>query len=272
MVGSGESKGGSSVDTVSKGSSCVVDSMVSHGMVSHRGGVHERSSMVDSVVCKRSSVDERGGVVNGVMGDRGGVDEGGSVVDDGLVGAGDALVFNIGVVLLVLIHKVVNNLSPAVRKVDHILALDNGTLADLSAGVLVGVAISVNAVHVVTKLVIMGDLLIGGSVDKRGSMVDSVVSNWRGMVDSVVSNWGGVDEGSSVMDGMVGHRGGVNKGGSVVDGVMGHRGGMDEGGSVRHRGDIGSWGVAVSWDLGHGGCHQGRGNEEQLHLGWSVED
>ena len=50
--------------------------------------------MVDSVVRKRSSVDERGGV-----GDRGGVDVGGGVVDDGLVGAGDALVFDIGVVL-----------------------------------------------------------------------------------------------------------------------------------------------------------------------------
>merc|ERR1740123_2071135 len=204
-------------------------------------------SVVDSVVCERSSVDEGGSVVDGVVGDRGGVHEGSGVVDDGLVRTGDALVFDISVVLLVLIHKVVNDLSPAVRKVDHILALDNGTLADLCTGVLVGVAISVNAMHVVTKLVIMGDLLIGGSMDKRGSMVDSVVCNWGGMVDGMVSNWGGVDEGGSVMDGMVVHRGGVNKGGGVVDGMMGHRGGVDEGG----------------WDLGHGGCHQGRGNEEQ---------
>merc|ERR1740123_1540149 len=196
-------------------------------------------SVVDSVVCERSSVDEGGSVVDGVVGDRGGVHEGSGVVDDGLVRTGDALVFDISVVLLVLIHKVVNDLSPAVRKVDHILALDNGTLADLCAGVLVGVAISVNAMHVVTKLVIMGDLLIGGSM-----------SNWGSMVDGMVSNWGGVDEGGSVMDGMVGHWGGVNKGGSVVDGVMGHRGGVDKG----------------SWDLGHGGCHQSRGNEEQLHL------
>ena len=43
MVGSGESKGGSSVDTVGEGSSCVVDSMVGHGVVGHGGGVHERS-------------------------------------------------------------------------------------------------------------------------------------------------------------------------------------------------------------------------------------
>ena len=38
-------------------------------------------------------------MVDGVVGDRGGVDEGGSVVDEGLVGAGDALVLYIGVVL-----------------------------------------------------------------------------------------------------------------------------------------------------------------------------
>ena len=50
MVGSGESKRGSSVDTVGEGGSCVVsNSMVSKrgcvvdSMVSHRGGVHERS-------------------------------------------------------------------------------------------------------------------------------------------------------------------------------------------------------------------------------------
>ena len=36
--------------------------------------------------------------------------------------------------------------------VKKLLTLDNGTLADLCAGVLVGVAISVNAMHVVTKL------------------------------------------------------------------------------------------------------------------------
>merc|ERR1719341_2786829 len=227
------------MDTVGEGSSGVVDCMVSHG----------------------GSVDKRSGVVDSVVGDRGGVDEGSSVVDEGLVGAGDALILDIGVVLLVLIHKVVHNLSPAVRQVDHILTLDNGTLADLSAGVLVGVAISVNAMHVVAKLVIMGDLLIRGSMDKRGSMVDGMVSNW-----------GGVDKGGSVMDSMVSHRGGVDKGGGVVDCMMGPRGGMYEGGSVRHRGDIGSWGVAVSWDLGHGGCHQGRRNQEQLHLGWSEDE
>ena len=51
------------------------------------------------MVCERSSVDKRGSVVDGVVGNRGGVDEGGGVVDDGLVGAGDSLVFDISVVL-----------------------------------------------------------------------------------------------------------------------------------------------------------------------------
>merc|ERR1719239_472009 len=192
-MGSWEGDRSSSMDTVGEGS----------------------SSMVDSVVSERSGVDERGSVVDGVVGDRGGVDEGSGVVDEGLVGAGNTLILHVCVVLLVLIHKVVNNLSPAVRQVDHILTLDNGTLADLCTGVLVGVAISINAMHVVAKLVIMGDLLIRGRVDERSSMVDGMVSNW-----------GGVDEGGSVMDSMVSHRGGVDKGGGVVDCMMGHRGGV----------------------------------------------
>ena len=32
-----------------------------------------------------------------------------------------------------------------------------------------------------TNLVIMGDLLIRGSMDKRSSMVDGMVSNWGGV-------------------------------------------------------------------------------------------
>merc|ERR1719278_2476237 len=104
------------------------------------------------------------------------------MVDEGLVGAGNTLVLHVSVVLLVLVHKVVDNLSPAVRQVNHILALDNGTLADLRAGVLIWVSIGVNTMHVVAKLVIMGDLLVGGSMDKRSSVVDGMVGE-RGGVD-----------------------------------------------------------------------------------------
>merc|ERR1719278_902800 len=94
------------------------------------------------------------------------------MVDEGLVGAGNSLVLHVSVVLLVLVHEVVNDLSPAVRQVNHILALDNGTLADLCAGVLIWVSISVDTMNVVAELVIMGNLLVGGSVDKRSSVVD----------------------------------------------------------------------------------------------------
>ena len=57
------------------------------------------TGVVDGVVSKRSGVDERGGVVDGVDSVWGGVDEGSGVVDEGLVGAGDALILDIGVVL-----------------------------------------------------------------------------------------------------------------------------------------------------------------------------
>merc|ERR1712001_744372 len=101
------------------------------------------SSMVDGMVGNRGGVDKGGSVMDGVVGNRGGVDERGSVVDEGLVGAGNTLVLHVSVVLLVLVHKVVDNLSPAVRQVNHILALDNGTLADLCAGMLIWVSIGV---------------------------------------------------------------------------------------------------------------------------------
>merc|ERR1712158_193169 len=118
--------------------------------------------MVDGVVGDGGGVDKRSSVVDGVVGNWGGVDERSSVVDEGLVGAGNTLVLHVSVVLLILVHKVVDNLSPAVRQMHHILALDNGTLADLCAGVLIWVSISVDTMHVVAELVIMGNLLVGG--------------------------------------------------------------------------------------------------------------
>ena len=63
------------------------------------------TGVVDSMVCKRSGVDERGSVVDGVVGDRGSVDEGSGVVDEGLVGAGDALILYIGVILGIIMSR-----------------------------------------------------------------------------------------------------------------------------------------------------------------------
>ena len=147
-MGGGEGDRGS----VDEGS-CVVDRMVGE-----RGGMVD--SVVSGVVGDRGGVDEGGSVVHGVVSNWGGVDERSCVVDDGLVGAGNALVLHVSVVLgghewakillprkeivchlfhmymytykcwrgmkrcylLVLIDKVVNDLSPAVRQVDHVLA------------------------------------------------------------------------------------------------------------------------------------------------------
>merc|ERR550532_1255662 len=143
------------------------------GMVG--GGESDRGG-VDGVVGEGGGVDERGSMVDGMVGDGGSVDEGGGmdkgsgVVDEGLVGAGNTLVFHVSVVLFVLINKVINNLSPAVGEVDNVLSLDMGTLSSLDARVHVGVAISINFMNVVAKLVVVGDLLMVDSVDERRSV------------------------------------------------------------------------------------------------------
>jgi len=172
MVGGGESDRGG------------VDGVVGEG-----GGVDERGSMVDGMVGEGGSVDERSSVVDGVVSgvvdisvvgcvvtnggsvDKGGgMDKGSGVVDEGLVGAGNTLVLHVSVVLFVLINKVINNLSPAVGEVDNVLTLDMGTLSSLDARVHVGVAISINFMNVVAKLVVVGDLLMVDSVDERRSV------------------------------------------------------------------------------------------------------
>ena len=46
----------------------------------------------------------------------------GMVLDQGLVRAGNSLILDISMVLLVLIHKVVHNLDPAVWQLHSVLA------------------------------------------------------------------------------------------------------------------------------------------------------
>ena len=48
------------------------------------------------------------------------------VFDETLVRAGNTLVFNISVVLLVLVHEVVHDLNPAVRELHTVLAWMTG--------------------------------------------------------------------------------------------------------------------------------------------------
>ena len=80
-------QGGGVVNGMVGQGSGMVDSMVGQGGVDERGGV------VDSVV---SRVGNGGGVGRSAVGG-GGVDDG--VLDEGLVGAGDALVLHVSVVL-----------------------------------------------------------------------------------------------------------------------------------------------------------------------------
>merc|ERR1711936_157371 len=142
------------------------------GMVGEGGSVDERSSVVDGVVSGVVDISVVGCVVtNGGSVDKGGgMDKGSGVVDEGLVGAGNALILHVSVVLFVLISKVINNLSPAVGEVDNVLTLDMRTLSSLDARVHVGVAISINFMTVVAKLVVVGDLLMVDSVDERRSV------------------------------------------------------------------------------------------------------
>ena len=64
-----------------------------------------------------------------------------------------------------------------------------------------------------TNLVIMGDLLVGGGVDKGSGVVDGVVGERSCVVDGMVGDRGGVDERSGMVDGVVGNWGGVDEGG-----------------------------------------------------------
>ena len=57
----------------------------------------------------------------------GSVDKRSSVVDEGCVRAGDSLVLDVSVVLLVLVNKVVHDLSPAVGQLHSVLTCNTLT-------------------------------------------------------------------------------------------------------------------------------------------------
>merc|ERR1719242_331579 len=109
------------------------------------------------------------------------------LVNEALVGAGNSLVLDISVVLLVLVHEVVNYLGPAVRELHSVLTLNIVSIPLLSPGVDVRVSVAVIAVHIIAKLIVLGFLLMVGfrMVVGGGRMV-----GWlRDRVDSVVGNW-----------------------------------------------------------------------------------
>merc|ERR1711944_214752 len=92
------------------------------------------------------------------------------MLDEGLVGADLPLVLHISVVLLVLVNKVVHDLGTAVRQLYTVLTLYIVSVPGLCSGVNIRVAILIIAVNIITKLVVLGSLLV---VRCRGRVIRS---------------------------------------------------------------------------------------------------
>merc|ERR1712117_1019219 len=92
------------------------------------------------------------------------------VLDKRLVRTGDSLILDISMVLLVLIHKVVNNLGSAVRELHSVLTFHIVPISLLSSRMNIGVAILIIASNIVSKRVVLGSLLMVG-FRVMGSMV-----------------------------------------------------------------------------------------------------
>merc|ERR1719481_2029111 len=84
----------------------------------------------------------------------------------------DSLVFHVGMVLLVLVHDVIDNLGPAVGQIHSVLTLDDAPLPGLGLGVNVGVSVSIKLVNVVAVRVVMWDDIVNSmnSMNCRGCM------------------------------------------------------------------------------------------------------
>merc|ERR1712126_563224 len=154
-----------SMDSVVTQGASVVSRVVTHS--GYRHGVVKRGS-VDSV-SNRSSMD-------GVGYYRG------TVVGSGVL-TDDSLVFHVGMVLLVLVHNVIDNLGPAVGQIHSVLTLDDAPLPGLGLGVNVRVSVSIKLVNVVAVRVVMRDDIVNcvNGMDSWGCMNGVVKS--RGCMD-----------------------------------------------------------------------------------------
>merc|ERR1712168_389045 len=118
------------------------------------------------------------------------------MLDERLVGADLPLVLHISVVLLVLVNKVVHDLGTAVRQLNTVLTLYIVSVPGLCSGVNIRVAILIIAMHIVTKLVVLGGLLM---VRGRGRVIRSrgrgVIRCWWRVIGCrgwVVRGWRGI--------------------------------------------------------------------------------
>merc|ERR1712133_149723 len=162
---------------VSVVSRVVTHSGYRHGVVK-RGSVSSRSSM-DGVGYYRGTV-----VGSGVLTD-------------------DSLVFHVGMVLLVLVHNVIDNLGPAVGQIHSVLTLDDARLPGLGLGVNVRVSVSIKLVNVVAVRVVMRNDIVNcvNGMDSWGCVNSMNSMNGWGCVYSVVKSRGCMDHrGYSMMD------------------------------------------------------------------------
>jgi len=192
--GVGDQRGGGGVVGEGMGyNSC----RVSHGMMGNWVG-YNRGVMSNWVSHNRGVMSNWVSYNRGVMSNW--VANKGGVLQERLVRTGDTFVFNISVVLLIFINKVINNLGPAVRQLNPVLSLHNWSLSGFSSGMMVGVAIGIVIIHLESKGVILRGLFMVGFGMIRGR----VVRDYRGVVhqrsgsmvykgsgSGVMHQWGG---------------------------------------------------------------------------------
>merc|ERR1719187_2870549 len=95
---------------------CSMDSMGKRGCMDSMGNRSmDEGSCVDSVSCMMSNRCSMDSVCWSMVWQR-------------FIWTNNSLVLHISMVLLVFIHKVINNLCPTVWKFNSVLSLDNGTL------------------------------------------------------------------------------------------------------------------------------------------------
>merc|ERR1712126_178757 len=159
----------------------------------------------------------------------------GTVVGSGVL-TDDSLVFHVGMVLLVLVHNVIDNLGPAVGQIHSVLTLDDAPLPGFGLGVNVRVSVSIELVNVVAVRVVMRNDIVNcvNGMDSWCCVNSMNSMNGWGCVYSVVKSRGCMD----------------HRGYSMMD-CMGRK---------------------TQRNLGNGGCHQGGDTQDDLHAARTLCD
>jgi len=266
-----------------------MDGMMGHsyrggmdGMVGYRGNLDSMDSVVTQSISVVSGVVTHSGYRDGVVkGGRGvdGVSNRSSMDSVGYRGTvvhcwvltDDSLVFHVGMVLLVLVHDVIDNLGPAVGQIHSVLTLDDAPLSGLGLGVNVGVSVSIKLVNVVAVRVVMRDDIVNcvNGMDSWCCVNSMNSMNSRGCMNGMVKSRGCMDyRGYHMMGSMMGHWDwSCHSMVSWMNSMMRERGSC-----------IWSWSIGgcmrrkAQRNLGNGGCHQGGDAQDDLHAARTLCD